>query len=255
MPGRHNFPLMPRESLKLSRAFRRYAPESEVGIMKKGLTEIVFILDRSGSMEGLESDTIGGFNSMIEKQKKEEGKAIISTVLFDDETEILHDRKKLKKIEPITDKDYYVRGCTALLDAVGGAIHHIGNIHKNAPKDEVPEKTIFIITTDGMENASHRYSYAHVKKMIERQKKKYGWEFIFMGANIDAVEVAGRFGVAEDRAVTYECDKVGTTLNFSVMNKLVGAVRKCKSKDGMSACLDEGAFLDEIREDYEKRHK
>lgn len=223
--------------------------------MKKGLTEIVFILDRSGSMGGLEGDTIGGFNSMLKKQKKEEGKAIVSTVLFDDEVEILHDRKKLKKIEPITEEDYFVRGCTALLDAVGGAIHHIGNIHKHAPSEEVPEKTIFIITTDGMENASRRYSYAQIKKMIERQKKKYGWEFIFMGANIDAVEVAGRFGVDKGRAVTYECDEVGTALNFSVMDKLVGAVRKCKSKDSMAECLDAGDFLEEIREDYDRRHK
>ena len=222
--------------------------------MKKGLTEIVFILDRSGSMAGLEEDTIGGFNSMLKKQKNEEGKAIVSTVLFDDQVEILHDRKKLKKIEPITGKDYYVRGCTALLDAVGGAIHHIGNIHKNAPSDEVPEKTLFIITTDGMENASRKYSYKQIKHMIERQKKKYNWEFIFMGANIDAVEVAGRFGVDEKRAVTYHSDSVGTALNFKVMSNLVGAVRACKSADMMDAALDEDGSLEDIREDFRNRN-
>ena len=221
--------------------------------MKKGLTEIVFILDRSGSMAGLEEDTIGGFNAMLKKQKKEEGKAIVSTVLFDDEVEILHDRKKLKKIDPITNEDYYVRGCTALLDAVGGAIHHIGNIHKHAPADEVPEKTLFIITTDGMENSSRKYDYKQIKKMIERQKKKYHWEFIFMGANIDAVEVAGRFGVDKKRAVNYHADSAGTKLNFKAMSNLVGAVCACKSADLMDAAIDEEGSLDEIREDFKNR--
>ena len=150
--------------------------------MKKGLTEIVFILDRSGSMSGLERDTIGGYNSLIQKQKKEEGEAIISTVLFDDQAEVLHDRVSLNNIQPMTEEQYYVRGCTALLDAVGGAIHHIGNVHKYARKEDVPEKTLFIITTDGMENASRRYSYEKVKHMIERQKAKFGWEFLFLGA-------------------------------------------------------------------------
>ena len=153
--------------------------------MRKGLTEIVFILDRSGSMSGLEADTIGGFNSLITKQKKEEGEAIVSTVLFDDECQVLHDRKKLEQIEPLTDKDYYVRGCTALLDAVGGAIHHVGNVHKYAREEDRPEKTLFIITTDGQENSSRRYTYEKVKHMVERQKEKFGWEFLFLGANID----------------------------------------------------------------------
>ena len=185
--------------------------------MKKGLTEIVFILDRSGSMSGLEADTIGGYNSMMSKQKKEEGEAIVSTVLFDDQTQILHDRIPMDQVEPLTDEQYFVRGCTALLDAVGGAIHHIGNVHKYARSEDVPEKTLFIITTDGMENASKRYTYQKVKKMVERQKERYHWEFIFLGANIDAVEVAGRFGVSANRAVRYECDAEGTALNFRVM--------------------------------------
>ncbi len=198
---------------------------SEVDIMRKNLTEIVFILDRSGSMSGLEADTIGGYNSLIEKQKKEEGEAIVSTVLFDDTQEVLHDRVDLEKMKPITDKEYYVRGCTALLDAVGGAIHHIGNVHKYAREEDRPEKTLFIITTDGMENSSRRYTYDKVKKMVERQKSKYGWEFLFLGANIDAIEVAGRFGIGADRAVNYECDSIGTEVNYKVLSKAVSRVR------------------------------
>ena len=174
--------------------------------MRKGLTEVVFILDRSGSMSGLEADTIGGFNSMIEKQKREDGEAVISTVLFDDRTEVIYDRVSIDKITPMTDKEYYVRGCKALLDAVGGAIHHIGNVHKYAREEDRPEKTLFIITTDGMENSSRIYSYDRVKKMVEKEKEKYGWEFLFLGANIDAVSVAGRFGIGADRAIDYECD-------------------------------------------------
>ena len=193
--------------------------------MKRKFTEIVFILDRSGSMAGLEADTIGGFNSLIQKQKKEEGKALVSTVLFDDKTEVLHDRKELDKIEPLTDKDYYVRGCTALLDAVGGAIHHIGNVHKYARVEDRPEKTLFIITTDGMENASKRYGYEKVKQMIERQKKRYGWEFLFLGANIDAVSVAGQFGIAPEKAVRFHCDEQGTALNYRVLSETIAKVR------------------------------
>ena len=162
--------------------------------MKNNITELVFILDRSGSMAGLESDTIGGFNSMIEKQKKQDGGCYVSTVLFDDESEVLHDRVTLGDIPKMTDNDYTVRGCTALIDAIGGAIHHIGNIHKYARNEDVPEHTMFVITTDGQENASHRYTSEQVKKMIERQKEKYGWEFLFIGANIDAVETAARSG-------------------------------------------------------------
>ena len=158
------------------------------------MTELVFILDRSGSMSGLEKDTIGGFNSMLEKQRKEPGDAVVSTVLFDNETEVIHDRVVIADVPNLTDKEYFVRGCTALLDAVGGAIQHIGNVHKYARKEDVPEKTLFIITTDGMENASHHYTYDKVRNMIERQKERYGWEFLFLGANIDAAAEAKRFG-------------------------------------------------------------
>ena len=193
--------------------------------MKKGLTEVVFILDRSGSMSGLESDTIGGFNSMIEKQKKEEGEALVSTILFDNYSVVLHDRVEVSKIEPLTDRDYTVRGCTALLDAIGGAIHHIGNVHKYARNEDVPEHTIFIITTDGMENASHQYNREKIKAMIERQKTKYGWEFLFLGANIDAIETARSYGIDQDRAVEYNCDSVGTGLNFEAMSEAITTMR------------------------------
>ena len=193
--------------------------------MKKNLTEIVFILDRSGSMSGLEADTIGGFNSMIEKQKKEAGEALISTVLFDNFSKVIHDRVPIGRVEPMTDREYYVRGCTALLDAIGGAIHHIGNIHKYAREEDVPEHTLFVITTDGMENASRRYDSETVKKMIERQKAKYGWEFLFLGANIDAVETASRFGIGADRAVNYHSDHQGTQLNYEVLSEAVSTVR------------------------------
>ena len=193
--------------------------------MQKNLTEIVFILDRSGSMAGLEGDTIGGFNSMIEKQKKEPGEAFVSTVLFDNETEVIHDRMDIKKIEQMTDREYYVRGCTALLDAVGGAIHHIGNVHKYAREEDRPEKTLFVITTDGMENASRKYSYEKVRTMIQRQKEKYGWEFIFLGANIDAAKEAARFGISEDRAANYHADSVGTAVIYETVSEVVCNVR------------------------------
>lgn len=215
--------------------------------MKKNLTEIVFILDRSGSMSGLEADTIGGFNSMIEKQKRAEGEALISTVLFDNESEVLHDRVDVQRIKPMTDKDYTVRGCTALLDAIGGAIHHIGNVHKYARAEDVPEHTMFVITTDGMENASRRYDSETVKKMIERQKEKYGWEFLFLGANIDAVETAKHFGIGADRAVNYHSDGEGTQLNYEVLSDAICAVR-------CSAPLS-ADWKKRIDEDYEKRGK
>ena len=189
------------------------------------MTELVFILDRSGSMSGLEKDTIGGFNSMIEKQKKEAGEALVSTVLFDNESVVIHDRLPLDAVPRMTEKEYFTRGCTALLDAVGGAIHHIGNVHKYARRDDVPEKTMFIITTDGYENVSRRYDYEKVRQMIGRQKEKYGWEFLFLGANIDAAAEAGRFGISADRAVTYKCDEAGTALNYEVISEAVCAVR------------------------------
>ncbi len=218
--------------------------------MRKGLTEIVFILDRSGSMRGLEADTIGGFNSMIERQQKEEGEAFLSTILFDDETEVLYDRVPLDKVEPMYDRQYYVRGCTALLDAVGGAIHHIGNVHKYARPDYVPEKTLFIITTDGMENASRRYDYRRVKEMVERQQKKYNWEFIFLGANIDAISVAGKFGVSASRAVRFENDGMGAELNYKVMSDMVSCARSAKTAKKMSEVFESGAMLADIRADY-----
>ena len=222
-------------------------------IMRKGLTEVIFILDRSGSMSGLEGDTIGGFNSMIEKQRKEEGEAYISTVLFDDQTEVIYDRVPVAKVEPMNDKQYYVRCCTALLDAIGGAIQHIANIHKYAREEDRPEKTLFIITTDGMENSSHIYDYKKVKKMVEKEKEKYGWEFLFLGANIDSIEVAGRFGISADRAIDYVCDEEGTALNYQVLSETVSAVRKSRSRKetamAMSACCAP------IREDYEKRRR
>ena len=194
--------------------------------MKKNLTELVFILDRSGSMAGLEKDTIGGFNAMIEKQRGEPGEALISTVLFDNETEVIHDRIPLDRVPALTEKEYFVRGCTALLDAVGGAIHHIGNVHKYAREEDRPEKILFVITTDGMENASHFYTYDQVKAMIQRQQEKYGWEFLFLGANIDAAREAARFGIRADRAANYYADSVGTEVVYEAVNEAVCQVRR-----------------------------
>ena len=215
--------------------------------MKNNITELVFILDRSGSMAGLESDTIGGFNAMIEKQKKEDGECFVSTVLFDNVSEVLHDRVKLGDIKPMTDKEYTVRGCTALIDALGGAIRHIGNIHKYARTEDVPERTMFVITTDGMENASHRFSADEVRRMIERQKTKYGWEFLFIGANIDAVETAKRYGIDEDRAVNYNADSTGTGIVYEAVACAVSNVRKRKKLDS--------AWSARIDEDHKSRSK
>ena len=207
--------------------------------MKKNLTELVFILDRSGSMGGLEPDTIGGFNAMLTRQKEQEGEANVTTILFDHEVQLLHDRFPLHAVAPLTEKDYYVRGCTALLDAVGGAIHHIGNIHKYARREDVPEKTLFVITTDGYENASRRYSYETVQRMIERQKTKYGWEFLFLGANIDAAKEAARFGISAERAVDYKCDEVGTALNYDVISEAICTVRASRPlSPGWKARID-----------------
>ncbi len=192
--------------------------------MQKDLTEIVFILDRSGSMSGLEADTIGGFNAMIEKQKKAAGKALISTVLFDHVSTVLHDRVPLERVEPMTDRDYTVRGSTALLDAIGGAIRHIANVHKYAREEDRPMHTLFVITTDGMENASRNYDIETVRRMIRRQKEQ-GWEFLFLGANIDAVKTAGSFGIGADRAVNYHADQAGTQLNYEVLSDAICSVR------------------------------
>ena len=213
--------------------------------MKQNLTELVFILDRSGSMAGLEDDTIGGFNAMIEKQKREPGEAYVSTILFDNDTEVIHDRVDIQKIQPMTRKDYYVRGCTALLDAAGKSIHHIGNVHKYAREEDRPEKTIFVITTDGMENASRHYSYNRLKAMIERQKERYGWEFLFLGANIDAAKEAARFGIDPDRAANYHADGVGTGVIYEAVSETVCKFRSCKP---LSA-----DWKKSIDEDYRKR--
>ena len=219
--------------------------------MNKNLTEIVYILDRSGSMSGLEADTIGGFNSMMEKQKKTGEEALVSTVLFDDECEVLHDRVPLRKIEKMTDDQYYVRGCTALLDAVGGAIHHIGNIHKYAREEDRPAKTIFVITTDGMENASKNYSYDKIQKMVKKQQKKYGWEFIFIGANIDSFAEAQRLGVKKNRAVNYVHDEVGTAKLYAGVSAAVCTVMKHSDRD--DDCLDHSDWAEDINEDYNRR--
>ena len=213
--------------------------------MKKNLTELVFILDRSGSMSGLESDTIGGFNAMIEKQKKQDGECIVSTVLFNNDSQVIHDRVPLDKIEPMTERDYYVSGCTALIDAIGGAIHHIGNVHKYARKEDVPENTIFIITTDGYENASYRYSSDKVKRMIEHEIEKYGWEFLFIGANIDAVETAKHYGIDQDRAVNYHADAQGTDIVYATVSQAVCNVR-------MNKCMAEN-WSEDIDNDYKNR--
>ena len=215
--------------------------------MKKNLTEIIFILDRSGSMQGLEKDTIGGFNSLIEKQKKIEGDALISTVLFANESKVIHDRVDVKDVKPMTENNYITGGCTALLDAIGNAIHHISNIHKYARKEDVPEHTLFVITTDGMENASRTYTYPKVKKLIENQKEKHGWEFMFLGANIDAIDVASHLGIDESRAVNFNCDSAGTALNYEVIGEAIGTLRKCNF-------VNEN-WKERIDEDFHKRSK
>ena len=213
--------------------------------MKKGLTEMVFILDRSGSMSGLESDTIGGYNAMLAKQQKEPGEAVITTVLFDEQYELLHDRITLRGVAPITDKEYYVRGSTALLDAVGKTINKIGNVQKRTAEAERAEHVVVVITTDGMENASYEFSEEKVKRMIEHQKSKYGWEFIFLGANIDAIDTAARFGINENRATNYNADSEGTSLNYEVISETVSCVRASRP-------IAEN-WKDRIEADFKKR--
>jgi hypothetical protein len=211
------------------------------------MTEIIFILDRSGSMEGLEKDTIGGFNSMMKKQASVPGDALVSTLLFDNDVEVIHDRLNIKDVPEMTSKEYYVRGCTALLDAVGGAIKHISMIHKYARKEDVPEKTLFIITTDGMENASRRYSYEDVRSMVEHQKSKHGWEFIFLGANIDAAAEASRYGIDSSMAVNYNCDSKGMEISFKVMDDVVSSYR--------STCEVPKEWRKLIDDDFKSRRK
>ena len=212
--------------------------------IRNNITEMVFILDRSGSMAGLESDTIGGFNSLIKKQKKQAGKCYVSTILFDNYSRVLYDREKLEAIRPMTEDDYYVGGCTALCDAIGGAIRHIKNIHKYARPEDVPEHTMFVIITDGMENASHKYSSEMIKQMINQQKN-CGWEFLFIGANIDAVETAGNLGIAEDRAVNYHADSRGTGVVYDTVAEACCNVRACAP---LSA-----DWSDRINKDYNSR--
>lgn len=215
--------------------------------MKTNITELVFILDKSGSMSGLERDTIGGYNAMLKKQQGEKGEAIITTVLFDDNYELLHDRINLKGVAPITEKDYFVGGCTALLDAIGKTIHKIGNDQKHNSEEQRADKVMFVITTDGMENASHEYTYEKIKNMVERQKEKYGWEFIFLGANIDAVSTAAKFGISSDRAANYNADGEGTRLNYEAVNCAVSELR--------ASCKIDGSWKEKIDEDFAQRGK
>lgn len=213
--------------------------------MKKQLTELVFILDRSGSMHGMERDTIGGFNAMLDKQRSQPGSALVSTVLFSNTSEVIHDRVEIQHVGPMRLEQYRVGGCTALLDAIGSAIHHIGNVHKYAREEDRPEHTMFIITTDGMENASRRYGSDEIKRMIRRQQEKYGWEFLFLGANIDAVETAGHFGIAADRAANFHNDAQGTALNYQALSDAISSVRSSQPLSG--------AWKQRIDQDYRSR--
>ncbi len=214
--------------------------------MKKNLTELVFVLDRSGSMYSLIGDTVGGFNSMLAKQKKQDGEALVSTVLFSNESSVLHDRVPITDVKEMTNDDYTVGGCTALLDAIGDAVHHIGNVHKYAREEDVPEHTIFVIITDGMENASRKYSADRVRNMIERQREKYGWEFLFLAANIDAVKTARRFGIREECAVNYHADIKGTAIVYDAVNAAVCCARK-------TGIVDNGAWRAEADKDFKNR--
>ena len=215
--------------------------------MKTDLTELVFILDRSGSMSGLESDTIGGYNAMLKKQQQEPGEATVTTVLFDDEYQLLHDRINIKGISPITENEYFVRGTTALLDAIGKTIHKIHNAQQHTSPEHRADKVLFVIITDGMENASREYSYAQIKQLVERQKETYGWEFIFLGANIDAIATAATFGISADRAANYHADSQGTQLNYEAVGCAVSEFRTSRQiSDRWKARIDE---------DFKKRGK
>ena len=205
--------------------------------MKKGLTELVFIIDRSGSMGGLESDTIGGFNAMLKEQQAVDGDAVVTTVLFDDEYELLHDRIDIRAVAPLTDKDYTVRGSTALLDALGRTIHKIRAVQKHTAENYRAEKVLFVIITDGQENASHEYSAERIKTRIERQKQKYGWEFIFFGANMDAVMEAGKLGIVADCAQNYCADAIGTSVAYTAMSAVSTAYRGGKPFTGLDSSV------------------
>ena len=218
--------------------------------MKKNLTELVFILDRSGSMGGLEQDTIGGFNATRTRQKEQEGEANVTTILFDHEVQLLHDRFPLKAVAPLTEKDYYVRGCTALLDAIGYGVEKMVNIQRHLPEDERAEKVIFVITTDGLENASKRFGYEKIRRMIEREKERYGWEFLFLGANMDAVQEAARFGIGADRAVRFENDAQGVAVNYHVVSETVCRMRQAACPASIGA-----EWKEEIEADFKKRHQ
>ena len=199
--------------------------------MKSNLTELVFILDRSGSMAGLEADTIGGYNAMLKKQQKASGEAIVTTVLFDHQYELLHDRINVKGISLLTEKDYEVGGTTALLDAIGFTIQKIVNVQRRTRMEEQAEKVLFVITTDGMENASREFTAEKIRKMVHHQKEHYGWGFLFLGANIDAISTAAQFGIDEDFAVDYHADDVGTQLNYEAVNEAVSSLRSGKKID------------------------
>ena len=216
--------------------------------MKKDLTEIVFILDRSGSMAGLEDDTIGGFNALIAKQKQEAGEALVSTFLFDNESQLIHDRLDIRQVPPLTRQEYYVRGCTALLDTVGKAVEHLSFIHKYAREEDRPEKTLFVITTDGMENASRHFTYDRVKALIEKQKAQHGWEFLFLGANIDAAREAARFGIQADRAADYHADRRGTAVVYETVSDAIGHIRTCPAPL-------QASWKRKVDADYRKRGK
>ncbi|MCD7955988.1 MAG: VWA domain-containing protein [Lachnospiraceae bacterium] len=215
--------------------------------MKKDLTELVFILDKSGSMGGLEKDTIGGFNSMLKKQKALDGECRITTVLFDNHYQLLHDRIDLRAVSPMTEREYYVGGSTALLDAIGRTIQKLATVQRNTAEEYRADKVLFVIITDGEENSSREYSLSKIRHMIEHEKEKYGWEFLFLGANMDAVTTAGRFGIAPDRAMDYVPDARGTELNFS-------AVARATAQYRSSGAMSDDCF-DEIREDVKKRRK
>ncbi|MDY4953947.1 MAG: hypothetical protein SO073_04845 [Candidatus Onthomonas sp.] len=221
--------------------------------MKQNFTELVFILDRSGSMSGLEGDTIGGFNGMLERQKKEPGEAVVTTVLFDDQYELLHDRIPLQAVRPMTDRQYFVRGCTALLDAIGRTVNKVANVHRGMAEEYRPERVMFVIITDGFENASREYNWDKVKSMVEHYKAKYHWEFLFLGANLDAIGTAARFGISADRAVQYHSDHIGTQVNYQAVSQAVSDFRE--GQLAPSGTSQGRAWKRRIEADFQSRKK